>query len=364
MQMGIGEGALGLALAGLPLGVQISLFFADKILKVLGFKLAMCIGVPMLGGSLILASFSLEPLRFFLALLVGGMAVGIVEVAVNLEADRVEYQIGKKIMNRSHSFWSLGFFTAGVFGALFSQNSIDPTFHFIGSFFIGSLLVLYFSLNYKTAGLRPNSNDKNSIFVIPNKGVLALVVFTLSAMLIEGAGIDWSVIFMRDIFGTPAFLNGTALFLGALAQFAVRYFADSIVERYGSETVARTSTLVMFVGLGMICLTNKPYIALLGFALMGGGTAVIFPLAVSAAAQKSDRSAATNVASLAQLSFVVFLLAPPLLGFIAENYGIRTSFAICLPLLLLSWIFVFSLKKKVLNYFNCFNAGQIFVTKF
>lgn len=345
--MGIGEGALGLALVGLPLGVQIALFFADKILKFLGFKLVMCFGVPMLAISLIMASFSLEPRSFFFALFAGGIAVGIVEVAVNLEADRIEYQIGKKIMNRSHSFWSLGFFTAGLLGALFSQNEISPTFHFIGSFFISSLLVLYFTLRYKIAGSRPNSNDKTSTIVLPNKGVVTLVLFTLSAMLIEGAGIDWSVIFMRNIFGTPAFLNGTALFLGALAQFTVRYFADSIVERYGSETVARASIGVMFVGLSMICLTNEPHIALLGFALMGGGTAVLFPLAMSAAAQKSDRSAAANVASLAQLSFVVFLLGPPLLGFIAENFGIRTSFAICLPLLFLSWIFVFSLKQKV-----------------
>ena len=41
---------------------------------------------------------------------------------------------------------------------------------------------------------------------------MALVFFTLSAMLIEGAGIDWSVIFMRDIFSTPPFINGMALF--------------------------------------------------------------------------------------------------------------------------------------------------------
>ena len=39
---------------------------------------------------------------------------------------------------------------------------------------------------------------------------------------------------------------------------------------------------------------------------MGGGTAVLFPLAVSAAAQFSDKTAAANVASLAQISFIVF----------------------------------------------------------
>ena len=39
--------------------------------------------------------------------------------------------------------------------------------------------------------------------------------------------------------------------------------------------------------------------ALLGFALMGVGTSVIFPLAMSAAAQRTDRAAATDVAALA-----------------------------------------------------------------
>lgn len=34
------------------------------------------------------------------------------------------------------------------------------------------------------------------------------------------------------------------------------------------------------------------------------------------------------------MSFVVFFLAPPLLGFIAEHAGIRTSYLVCLPLII------------------------------
>ena len=67
---------------------------------------------------------------------------------------------------------------------------------------------------------------------------------------------------------------------------------------------------------------------------------------MSAAAQKTDRPAAINVASLAQISFLVFLLAPPILGFIAENFGIRISFGIGLPLVIVSWFFISSLKSK------------------
>jgi MFS family permease len=77
-------------------------------------------------------------------------------------------------------------------------------------------------------------------------------------------------------------------------------------------------------------------LALLGFAMMGVGTSVIFPLAMSAAAQRTDRPAPANVASLAQVSFVAFLLGPPLLGYIADYFGIRWPFGIGLPLVILS----------------------------
>ena len=47
---------------------------------------------------------------------------------------------------------------------------------------------------------------------------------------------------------------------------------------------------------------------------------------------------------LAQISFLMFLLAPPILGFVAENFGIRTSFGIGIPFVILSWFFIKSLK--------------------
>ena len=60
-------------------------------------------------------------------------------------------------------------------------------------------------------------------------------------------------------------------------------------------------------------------------------------LAMSAAAQRTDRPAAVNVAALAQTSFVIFLLGPPLLGWVAEVWHIRASFGISLPLIALSF---------------------------
>jgi MFS family permease len=164
--------------------------------------------------------------------------------------------------------------------------------------------------------------------------------------LLEGAGIDWSVIYMRDLFDETALVNGMALSIGALAQAIARFFADAVVDRHGPFKTARLLILVLGVGTITVVFSPLPWLSLLGFALIGIGTSALFPLSMSAAAQRTDRSAAVNVASVAQLTFIIFLLAPPTLGFIAEHFGIRYSFALGLPLVLLSWVTAHSLISK------------------
>jgi MFS family permease len=127
-----------------------------------------------------------------------------------------------------------------------------------------------------------------------------------------------------------------------------RFFADSFVERYNPVNVSRALLVVLGIGVCCVYFATAEWMALLGFGLMGVGTSVIFPLAMSAAAQRTDRPAATNVAALAQTSFVAFLLGPPLLGFIAEHWGIRLSFGIGLPLVVLSFVLAGSLGRKPL----------------
>jgi len=166
--------------------------------------------------------------------------------------------------------------------------------------------------------------------------IMALVLFSLSGLLLEGAAVDWSAIYMRDVFDTAAFVGGLAVATGAFAQGAARYVADRFVERHSPLAIARTLLVVLCLGTLMVAFAPAWPVALIGFALMGVGTSVMFPLAMSAAAQRTDRPAATNVAALAQISFVSFLLGPPLLGFVAEHLGIRWTFGLGLPVVMLS----------------------------
>ena len=348
--MAISEGQLGLGLVGAACGTLFSLSFAGPTIERIGHRRTLLTLLPLLPLFYALASHAAGPVTLFLGLLPAGLCIGAIEVVVNLEADRVEHEIGRRIMNRAHAFWSFGFFSAGLLGSLAARAGLSPQWHLALAVPLAAAATWWLVGGFEAAPQRHAAQpepaalsaptERPARFVRPTAAILMLVALTLSAQVLEGAGFDWSAIYMRDAFAAPAWVGGLAVAVGACAQGLARYFADTHVERHSPVAVARTLLAVLGVGdllaVAAPNLTDLPAVPLLGFALMGVGTSALFPLAMSAAAQRSDRPAAANVAALAQISFVSFLLAPPLLGQVAQHLGIRWAFGVGLPLVALS----------------------------
>lgn len=343
-QMGVTTGQLGLGLIGAPAGTLIALTFASPLLERVGYRMALLTAIPLVALFYAVAVQAPDPLTFFALLVPVGIVVGCVEIMVNIEADRVEHLVGYRIMNRSHAFWSIGFFSAGLVGAYVASLGISPQVHLALNVPVVVVAIAVCLWGFHPAPPRPaTSTAKPPIFATPTRAILVLVVVTLPAMILEGASMDWSAIYMRDVFGASPFLAGIAVACFAASQALMRFFADGVVDRFSPASVARVLLVVLMVGCVVVAVSPWPYLSLAGFAAMGMGTSAIFPLAMSAAAQRTDRPAALNIAALAQFSFIMFLLGPPLLGYVAQTLGIRTAFGIGLPLILASLILVKSL---------------------
>ena len=345
--LGVAEGAFGLALIGTACGTMISLTFVGPFLERVGHRRALLGLIGLLPVFYAVASSAGGPLALFLLLVPAGVCIGAIEIIVNLEADRVEHQTGQRFMNRAHGFWSVGFFVAGLTGAALSQLGVSPQWHLalvVPVELVGLALLLG---RFDAAPHRDTTASAPAAarFARPTGGVMLLVAVTLSAMVLEGAGADWSAIYMRDVFGAAPFMAGLAVATGAGAQAVARFFADRFVERHQPVMVARVLLTVLGAGTALVFAAPAAWAALLGFALMGIGTSAIFPLAMSAAAQRTDRAPATNVAALAQFSFVAFLLGPPLLGYVAQAFGIRWTFGVGLPLVALSFAAAAALRR-------------------
>ena len=342
----IDKAELGLLLLCIPLGLQITLLFADRLVRTISLKNIICVGIPSICFTQF-AAVAVNQIAFFaFFLIICGAFVAVVEVAINLEADRVEHALGSRIMNRSHAFWSIGFFSAAVVGALFSQFKVIVELHFLLVCGIAFLISKIIFEDYIVASPRHANVTKIKKLSLPTGPIFVMVLFTMSAMLVEGASIDWSVIFMREIHSASPFISGFSLAMAAFSQALVRFFGDNLLNKLGPILISVASLFFMFLGIFLVVLSNSSTLAILGFLFMGAGSAVIFPMAISIAASRSDRPAETNVASLTQFSFGMFLLGPPILGFVGEAYSLRWSFSLCLPLLILSCLMLLIMIKK------------------
>ncbi|MHA6730147.1 MFS transporter [Devosia sp. A369] len=331
----LSESQLGLTMIGMAIGSLISLTLGAPVVERIGPRTTAF--VTVLGPALLLASipWMSSPIGMFVALFFTGFLGGAFEINLNVQLDRLETHTGKRYMNRAHGFWSVGFFVTALFGAMIRQSGLTPAWH-LGLLALAVLLIAVVMLWNMQPAPKPAGFVETSGHAIafPNLGLLPLCLIGFAAFLVEGAGIDWSAIYMRNVFDSTPLIGGMGLTLFAFFMAAMRLTADPLVSRYGPRNVAIVLLALAGMGALLVGVAPEQNAALIGFALMGLGCSAVYPIAVSAAAQRTDRPAAVNVAALGQVSFVVFFLAPPLLGFVAEYLGIRMSYLICLPLLL------------------------------
>ena len=350
LAMGVDKAAFGLGLIGLPLGTLTSITLAAPLLERIGHRMVLMAGIPLIALFLAIAVHAPSPLVLFVLLYPVGFVIGCVEIIVNVEADRTENALGYRIMNRCHAFWSIGFFSAGFFGAWMASLGLSPQLH-LGLVVPLSIAGVWVALtNFVPATKRiEESVEKAPRFAWPSFAIILLFSVTASAMLLEGGSMDWSAIYMRDSFAAGPFLAGIAVAAFAISQATSRFFADIFVEKYTPVIFVRYLLVILLVGSLVTYFSISPIMSLVGFALMGIGTSAIFPLAISAAAQRTDRPSAINVASLVQLAFTMFLLGPPLLGFVAEHWGIRSAYGVAIPLVILSLVTSGNLRNRALK---------------
>ncbi len=337
VNLGLDKAQLGLMLIGMAIGSLISLSVGAQWVDRMGARLTAFITV--LGTAFCYALIPWLPNAYlvFGTLFIAGILAGLLEINLNLEADRIEAQLGKRVMNRAHGMWSLGFFVTALIAAAVRQIGIPVTFHTAAAFAVVVVVSLVLLPGMTNAPARPDAMAHEAgthRIALPNLGLLPLCIIGIAAFLIEGTGIDWSVIYMRDVFDVAPFVGGLSLTVFTGLMTLGRLFADPVVERFGPRAVATTLLAVAAAGSLLIGIAPHPYVAIAGFGMIGLGCSCVYPLAVSAAAQRTDRPSSVNVAALGQVAFVVFFLGPPLLGFVAEHFGIRLSYLFVLPVIL------------------------------
>jgi len=328
--LGIGTGALGLALLGAPVGLLLSQPIAGGFTSSAGSRPVVTAAAFGL-SAVVLPAVAFSAPSLALATLIVGAANGVLDISMNVQGLSVERVAGKRLFNSLHAAFSFGALAGAAGGGVAASVGLDPLPYLTIVAGIGMAGALVASRGLLPPSEEPRSSSAPRL-ARPTRRLAVLGIVAFCVLLSEGAVFDWSGIYLATETDAAAILVPAGLAAFNLAMGFTRLAADRASDALGSVALGRWGALVAFAGLALALLTQTPAGAIAGFGVMGVGVAALFPLALRAAGH-DPRLAGPSVAAVSTLGYMGFLAGPPTIGLLAELIGLSNALA-CVCVLL------------------------------
>lgn len=320
----LSPGSLGLVLLAIAAGSVLSMPLSGLVVHRVGT--ARTVAVMALVAAAGLATVGLGYQVGVLPVVVGlfalGAGSGTWDVAMNVEGSAVERALGRAIMPRFHAGFSVGTVGGALLGAALVAAGVSPTVHLLAvAALIAAAVPAVVRDFLPDVPAAPDAEPRRSplrAWVEPRTVLIGLFVF--AAAFTEGTGNDWIGVAMIDGYGVQAALGTLTFALFLAAMTLGRWFGPSLIDRYGRVGVVRVFGAVALLGLALMVSGAVVPVAMAGAALWGLGTALGFPVGMSAAGDEPEHAAA-RVSVVATIGYLAFLAGPPLVGFVGEQVG-------------------------------------------
>ncbi|MFI1436192.1 MFS transporter [Streptomyces lydicus] len=322
----LSPGQLGLALAFPAIGASLAMPLAGRISHRFGARAALRGLLALWTLSLVLPALSPGLYTLCPALLVYGAASGTADVAMNALGVETEDRLGRPIMSGLHGMWSVGALLGSAAGTVAAHADWDARLHLAGAALVLTLLGALACRGVLDLRSAPEEHPPPR-FALPPRSALVIGAVGFCAVFAEGAGLDWSAVYLRDRLGTDPGLAAASTTAFACTMAAARLAGDKVVARFGAVRTVRAGGALAAAGGLLVVLARHPAAAMAGFGLMGLGIAVVVPLAF-AAAGRSGPAPSQAIAGVATITYTSGLIAPSAIGGIAQATSLTVSFAL------------------------------------
>ncbi|MFJ9805833.1 MFS transporter [Streptomyces wuyuanensis] len=323
---GVSAGQLGLALAFPAVGASLAMPLAGAVSHRYGARTALRGLLALWTLALALPALSPNVYALCATLFVYGATAGMSDVAMNALGVEVENRLDRSIMSGLHGMWSVGALLGSAAGTVAAHLGSDARLHHLlasAVLTVVGLLACQGVLDLRS----PADEEPPPRFALPPKSAVVIGAIGFCGVFAEGASLDWSAVYLRDVLGTSAGLAAASTTAFALTMAVARLVGDRVVDRFGPVRTVRVGGVLATAGGVLVVLAPHPAAAMAGFGCIGLGIAVVVPLAF-AAAGRSGTNPSLSIAGVGTITYTSGLIAPSAIGGIADLTSLVVSFGL------------------------------------
>lgn len=343
--LGASTAQMGVLAAAMAVGSIGGMLGSNNVMSRLGSKgtlrwslSTLTAGVLIAGVGATVASYVL----LFAGLVVFGVGMGLTDVAMNVSAAANEQRLHRNIMPLFHALFSIGAMAGAGLGAVAELLGVPVILH-VGTLAVVCLVGVLLTNRFVQAELQPARGEVDSatrvsrlvIWKQPLTWFIGLII--LGMALAEGSANDWLALAMVDGHGQTNAQGAISLGIFLTAMTVGRVLGIRFLDRFGRVPVLRASAVLAAIGLSMVIFLSHPVLVTVGIVAWGLGSALGFPVGMSAAADDLKHAAA-RVSAVATIGYIAFLAGPPLIGFLGEEVGLLRALLVVLVFIAIAGI--------------------------
>ena len=353
----LSDGALGLLISAVTVGAIAGLAVASPMLSRLGPRRGICLALWFVAVGVAVIGTGAGALHSSPAVLTGfllvGLGIGSVDVMMNVEGSAVERAAGRTLMPLMHAAWSAGAVIGSGIGAGCAVAGIAPEWQFLAEAVfvavaaVASVRFIPANDHSVTAVHRPSRGTRlrSRLQGWADPRLLLIGLVMLGVELGEGSANNWLTLAVRDNHHQSDAVAATFLTVFAIGETVTRVVGGPLVDRVGRVRAVRFTTALGVIGMLLFILAAPPWAVLLGALLWAVGVSMGFPLGMSAAAESGPDPAA-RVTVVASIGYLANLGGPPVVGFLAESFGLLHALWLVVATLVVSFAVAGALGDK------------------
>ena len=325
----LSDAAFGTILFALPVGQFLMMPFSGKLVTHFGSQKIILFAVPAYALCLTNLGLATHGWHLGIGLFLFGVFGNMCNIAINTQGIAAEKLYERPIMSAFHGGWSIAGFTGALVGLAMINLKVPPYFHF---WIIIGMVSVIVSLNYRMLIQGKSgpamASSKKRFFSKPDSTLLQLGVIGFCSMASEGAMFDWSGVYFKDVVKAPSSLVILGYTSFMIMMATGRFIADRLVLRFGRKHLLQVSGILISSGLFLSVFLPYLITSTIAFMMVGLGVSSIVPSVYSAAGKHPTIAPGIALATVSSVSFLGFLMGPPLIGYISAAAGLRYSFAV------------------------------------